>query len=258
MGLFLSHGPEGRLLHSSPASGRRQPSMSDPGAHEAKVPPLPLPPVRSNVVRYVRERIAEGTLAPGALAPSGAELARILGYSVLTCRKALSHLAAEGVLTRGPSPISRYRVAGPSPGRELSPAARALCAGLSDRRRAAGLTQPALADLIGHSLASVGHAETGRLWQSRDWWQLADKALDANGEVLRLYDAYRDSEAPAGEPQEPGPPEENEPVPIQETGIISTSDRHAVKSIVITWADGDVTAIRIPAKPAKRKPHGRV
>ena len=234
--------------------------MSDLSAHQVRAAEItvPLPPVRAKAARYVRERIANGTLAPGELAPSGAELSRILGYSVLTCRKALNHLAAEGVLTRGPSPISRYRVAGPSPGRELSPAARALCAGLSDRRRAAGLTQPALADLIGHSLASVGHAETGRLWQSRNWWQLTDKALDANGEILRLYDAYRESEAPAGEPQEPRPPEENEPAPAPEPPVISTSDRHPVKSIVITWADGDVTTIRIPAKPAKRKPHGQV
>jgi hypothetical protein len=231
--------------------------MSDLIAREARTadPVFPLPPVRAKAARYVRDRIADGTLAPGALAPSGAELSRILGHSVLTCRKALGHLAAEGLLTRGPSPISRYRVAGP-PGRELSPAARALCAGLAGRRRAAGLTQPELADVIGHSLASVGHAETGRLWQSRDWWQQADKALDAKGEVLRLYDTYRDSETPADGPEEPGPQIQDEPSP--ETPVITTSDRHAVTSIVITWADGDVTTIRIPAKPQKRPSHDQV
>jgi DNA-binding XRE family transcriptional regulator len=59
------------------------------------------------------------------------------------------------------------------------------------RRRAAGLTQPQLAEAVGMSITTVGHAETGRLWQSRRFWELADKELRADGELLALHDAYR-------------------------------------------------------------------
>jgi hypothetical protein len=33
------------------------------------------------------------------------------------------------------------------------------------------------------------HAETGRLWQSREFWEKADAALAADGELARLHDA---------------------------------------------------------------------
>jgi hypothetical protein len=38
-----------------------------------------------------------------------------------------------------------------------------------------GLTQPQLAAVTGMSVTSIGHAETGRLWQSRRFWELGDK-----------------------------------------------------------------------------------
>jgi Helix-turn-helix domain len=50
-------------------------------------------------------------------------------------------------------------------------------------RRAAGLTQPQLAEVVGVSVTSVGHAETGRLWQSRRFWEHVDKGLSAGGEL---------------------------------------------------------------------------
>ncbi len=40
-------------------------------------------------------------------------------------------------------------------------------------------------------MTTVGHAETGRLWQSRRFWEKADAVLDAHGELLRLHDARR-------------------------------------------------------------------
>jgi hypothetical protein len=53
---------------------------------------------------------ADGVIAPGAPAPSGAALARVTGFSTLTCRKALNKLIREGTLAPGPSPNARPRV----------------------------------------------------------------------------------------------------------------------------------------------------
>jgi DNA-binding transcriptional regulator YhcF (GntR family) len=160
-------------------------------------------PKYARVAAAVRGQIADGTLRPGQPAPSGAALGRLTGYSTLTCRKALRLLIAEGVLTPGPSRNARPRVAGPPQlpaERDLAAAARALAMGLAERRRARGLTQPELARRAGVSVTTVGHAETGRLWQSRDFWERADAVLGARGDLLRLHDAYRAAGAagPAG------------------------------------------------------------
>ena len=47
------------------------------------------------------------------------------------------------------------------------------------------------------SATTVGHAETGRLWQSRQFWERADSGLGAGGALLRLHDAYRAAAAVA-------------------------------------------------------------
>jgi hypothetical protein len=151
----------------------------------------------------VRARIDAGALRPGEPAPSGAELARITGYATLTCRRALRTLIADGTLTAGPSPNARPGVAAPGCAAAAADAARALSAGLAARRHATDLTQTQLADLVGRSVTTVGHAETGRTWQSRRFWENCDKALNAHGELLRLHDAYRAATTPA-----PAPPAE--------------------------------------------------
>ena len=74
--------------------------------------------------------------------------------------------------------------------------ARALSTSLATRRRSYNLTQPQLAALLGLSVTAIGHAETGRLWQRREFWETADKALDAGGQLLALHDAYRQATAP--------------------------------------------------------------
>ncbi len=142
--------------------------------------------------------VADGNLLPGQSAPSGAALARETGYSVLTCRKALRMLIKEGVLVPGTSPGARPRVPAHAAGFERCrvDAARALSGSLAAFRRAAGLTQPQLADIIGMSVTTIGHAETGRLWQSRRFWELADTAVCAGEELLALHDAYRSSATP--------------------------------------------------------------
>jgi len=155
-------------------------------------------PKYARVAAAVRSQIADGTLRPGEPAPSGAALSRVTGYSTLTCRKALRQLIADGLLTPGPSRNARPRVAGPPQPpaeRDLASAARALAAGLAARRRANGLTQPELARRAGVSVTTVGHAETGRLWQSRQFWERADAVLGADGDLLGLHDAYREAGA---------------------------------------------------------------
>jgi Helix-turn-helix domain/Bacterial regulatory proteins, gntR family len=176
----------------------------------------------------VRAQVTDGTLRPGQAAPSGATLARLTGYCVLTCRKALRILVREGVLMPGPTPAARLRVT-TRPGDE-SPrdSAGTLSRALAAARRASGLTQPALAGLTGYSVTAIGHAETGRLWQSRQFWEKTDLALAAGGQLTRLYDAYRAEAAStdASTPP-PGPPPLAEPP--------------ALTHLTLHWSDGTAT-----------------
>jgi DNA-binding XRE family transcriptional regulator len=192
------------------------------------------------VVAHVRDLVATGILRPGQPAPSGAALARTTGYSVLTCRKAVARLVKDGVLIPGASPSARPRVPlrAPTAGdRALARASRALSESLAARRRTAGLTQPQFAEIVGMSITTVGHAETGRLWQSRRFWELADKELRADGELLALHDAYRAASVSPGtaavievwEPEAGGTVEGSEAV---------TTDAVPVASVTINWADG--------------------
>jgi DNA-binding transcriptional MocR family regulator len=142
-------------------------------------------PLYRQIAASIRAQIADGTLKPGSPAPSGAALACATGYGVLTCRKALVLLITEGDLRPGPSPNARARVADTEHA-DLGLAAAALAGALADRRRAAGLTQVELAEMTGYSVTTIGHAETGRLWQSRMFWETAGSALSAAGELLRL------------------------------------------------------------------------
>src|ERR1700744_3926512 len=161
-------------------------------------------PKYARVAAAVRGQVADGTLRPGQPAASGAALSRVTGYSTLTCRRALRVLIADGGLIPGPSRNARARVAGapqrPAE-RSLAAASRALSSGLAARRRANGLTQPELAELTAVSVTTIGHAETGRLWQARRFWERADAVLSADGDLLRLHDAYRE----AGSAGQPGP-----------------------------------------------------
>jgi DNA-binding transcriptional regulator YhcF (GntR family) len=204
------------------------------------------------VAARIRVQIAAGTLVPGEPAPSGVALARATGYNTLTCRKALHMLVKEGVLVPGASPGARPRVAQgrPTSGeRTRDGAARALSASLASRRRAAGLRQPDLAAIIGMSLTSIGHAETGRLWQSRRFWELADKALSAGGELLALHDAYRSAAVPAGLAIEPEETETETSADTLPTVAVTVSG--PVATVAITWADGTLTTVYPPETPAR-------
>jgi len=208
----------------------------------------------------LRDQITGGALRPGQAAPSGAALSRATGYSTLTCRKALRVLIGDGLLVPGPSRNARPRVAGPVtiPERDLADARRALSAGLAARRRAAGLTQVQLAALAYASVTTVGHAETGRVWQSRQFWERVDAALGAGGELLRLHDAYRTVGA-AGAAQSPrrnaqAPAEERTGATVHRDRAPSGVDdrpvalgRNEPSCIMIVWGDGTVTTVHPPA-----------
>ena len=214
------------------------------------------------VAAAIRRQIADGALRPGQPAPSGAELSRAFGFSTLTCRKALRRLIAEGLLVPGPSSNARPRVADPqAPAleRDLADAARALSGGLAARRHAAGLTQADLAALARVSVTTVGHAETGRTWQSRRFWERADDALRASGDLLRLHDAYRAASSPhqrqrAGSIERTvgstGPANAFSGAATAGLPRLDAAHAGAVQvgpsRIVIVWTDGSVTTVHAP------------
>jgi Helix-turn-helix domain/Bacterial regulatory proteins, gntR family len=195
-------------------------------------------PKYQRVAAGVRARIADGVLQPGEAAPSAAALARSTGTSALTCRKAIRTLIEEGTLAPGLSPNARPRIpvsTSAPPERSLADAERALSASLAARRRALGLTQVQFATVLGVSVTTVGHAETGRLWQSRRFWEKADAVLDAHGELLRLHDIRRiatvsshaaDAETSGTAFKKP-----------------SAANSATVACIVIVWSDGTLTSV---------------
>jgi DNA-binding transcriptional MocR family regulator len=192
------------------------------------------------VAGLVRDMIADGTLKPGAPAPSGAALARETGFCTLTCRKALRALLADGTLTWGASPNARLRVAADSTASGANRGALRvpLSSALAARRHAAGLTQPQLATLLGMSVTTVGHAETGRLWQSREFWQQADQVLGAAGTLLGMYDQRQ---AAAGRTEEfPGAPDPSPAVPLPVSVTIT------LEGVNVVWPDGSKTLARPP------------
>jgi hypothetical protein len=216
-------------------------------------------PKYARVAEAVRAQIADGTLRPGQPAPSGAALSRVTGYSTLTCRKALRVLIADGALIPGPSRNARPRVAGPPQvpvERDLATAARALAAGLAGRRRANGLTQPELAGRIGVSVTTVGHAETGRLWQSRQFWERADAILGAGGGLLRLHDAYRTAAASGATdtPGAPGTAGARSELPAGPHGLLPLSARAVVQRAGL--AGGQAPQPREQQGTAAAGPHG--
>lgn len=66
---------------------------------------------------------------------------------------------------------------------------QALGAELASLRKAARVTQQHLAHQSGYSRSSVTHAEAGRQLLDQDFWQTADRLVNANG---RLLDRYRE------------------------------------------------------------------
>ena len=208
------------------------------------MPGSPRPHRYVRVAEAIRDQIRHGHMKPGELAPSGAALARVTGFSALTCRRALELLVAEGTLRPGPSRNARPRVPDADPAAlDLADRAAALSGALAERRRAAGCTQAELAEIAGYSETTVGHAETGRLWQSRTFWESADKILDACGELLLLHDAYDDARNRPAASVPPGPTADAD----TDTGAVAPpAPAPAPVSVTITWPDGTTTTVRQP------------
>lgn len=205
-------------------------------------------PKRDAAAAVVRAMIADGTLKPGAPVPSGAALAKETGYAHVTCRRALRALLADGTLTTGVSRNARLRVAAQPGAAGDVPAARAaLSAALGARRRAAGMTQPELAAALGVSVTTVGHAETGRLWQSREFWQRADGLLGDVGDLLRMHDGY--VAASAGEQAERGPAGDPTAAHASRPAGHAVPCGAACAGVTITWCDGSQTTVYPPAGP---------
>ena len=99
------------------------------------------------------------------------------------------------------------------------------------------------------SVTTVGHAETGRLWQSRRFWELADKAVSADGELLALHDAYRAASIPADAADEPG--RNRDGTRCRPPGRDASPHLVPVTCVSITWADGTVTTVYPPAAPVR-------
>jgi GntR family transcriptional regulator len=199
-------------------------------------------PKYAQVADGIRNQIESGKLAPGQPAPSGAALGRMTGYSVATCRRALGLLLADGALVPGSSRYARPRVPGPAgihKGAQAD-AARSLSAELAGRRRAAGLTQSQLSEVAGVSVTAIGHAETGRLWQSRRFWDHMDQALSAGGELLHQHDTYRVAQV-----------QNARSAVANEAHTPSATAPASVAHIVITWASGEVTTVH----PPQTSPH---
>jgi DNA-binding transcriptional regulator YhcF (GntR family) len=187
------------------------------------------------VANLIRGRIADGTLRPGMYVPSGRELAKETGFAVVTCRSGLLRLLREGALMQM-ARSTRFRVAGapPADGLELSHA-------LAGRRLAAGLKQAELAREVGVSVTTVGHAETGRLWQSRRFWQRADLALRADGALLGRYDRWRAGSPPGSTAGEPVMT--TTPVQFDEGRVIVTL-ACSPAPVTVRWGDGSVTTVQ--------------
>ena len=191
------------------------------------------PPVkREAALALVRGMIADGTLKPRDVAPTSTELATLAGCHPGTAQDALRCLVADGTLVRGVTKKSRLRVAEPGTDRdrEVQKLIEAPPKALRDLRRARGLTQPDLAELLGVSATTVSHAERGRLWQSREFWLRADAVL--GGDLLRLFDTCEAVRAGAA-PGTPG-----------RSGLPAVTVTPG--SVLITWLDGTETLVRPP------------
>jgi Helix-turn-helix domain len=131
-------------------------------------------------------------------------------------------LLVDGTLVPGASPSARLRVAGAGQGGGAYPEALrlVLLAALAARRHAEGLTQPQLATLLGVSATTVGHAETGRLWQRRGFWQRTDRVLGTGGTLAGLYDGML---AAAACPAPEDPPEPPRPVILPACVVITAA-----------------------------------
>lgn len=206
--------------------------------------PLRMTPAQDAVMRWVREKIEDGTLKPGMPVPSGRALARESGRNARVCRAALRAMVADGTLEAAPSAAGRPRV--PLPGEHadaLDALRRQLSRTLAAARRAGGMTQPELAEKLGVSVTTVGHAETGRMWHGRGFWERAEGVL--GGGLLALFDRYK-----AGDVEPAAQAELVVPVVPAAAAVLRVEVPAGVEAVTVRWPDGTEATVR-PGRAAR-------
>jgi transcriptional regulator with XRE-family HTH domain len=152
------------------------------------------PTSQATTIDYVKDAvkamISDGALKAGDPVPA-TTLAKITGVSASSCHTAVRSLVEDGLLTAGMSAKSRARVPDAPESPRQAEATRRLSRALAARRAERDLRQGELAARIGVSRSSVGEAERGRPWPSRELWGRADLELEAGGRLLRLYDDFQ-------------------------------------------------------------------
>jgi hypothetical protein len=81
-------------------------------------------------------------------------------------------------------------------------------------------------------VTAIGHAETGRLWQSRGFWEHLDQALSVGGNPLHLHDAYRASQV-----------QPSRSALAEDAWATTVTAPALVAHIAITWASGEITTV---------------
>jgi hypothetical protein len=199
-----------------------------------------MPYKREVVAELVRTQIAEGKLRPGSRL-SGAKLARETGYSVLICRVALRILVSDGTLVPGVSSGALPRVPkAPPSGVTAEALRRRLSRSLRALRDATGMSQAELAGKLEVSVTTIGHAETGRLWHSRGFWEQAQELL--GGDLLRTWDDYQAALLTAG--REPAAAGRAEAAPSALVLPLAVSITPA--GVTVTWPDGTQAVVMPP------------
>ena len=195
------------------------------------------------VARLVLEQISDGTLKPGAPVPAATVLAAEAGCGLQAARSALRRLVGRGTLMRGASPLARLRVARPG---DSGPGEEGLWVLLSRtlgaRRRATGMTQKELARELRVSETTIGHAETGRNWQSGLFWAHADAVV--GGGLLDLYDRCMAASGPVA----PAEADWTMPVPALPAPVMPVSVTITPDGVSIVWPDGTETVARPPGR----------
>jgi hypothetical protein len=107
--------------------------------------------------------------------------------------------------------------------------------------------------MTGMSVTTIGHAETGRVWQSRRFWERADKAVSAGGVLLALHDAYRTAVIPADHSTSAESIETDTIGAAEVPLAIGVAAAGLVTCVTITWAGGAVTTVYAPDS---RQPQG--
>ena len=92
----------------------------------------------------------------------------------------------------------------------------------------------------------MGHAETGRVWQSREFWRQADALLDGFGDLLRMFDDFQTAKHAATAEAPDGTLPSEEPRKLLQRPRASGERRDHSVGALVTWPDGAETLVTPP------------